>query len=59
MRGIMTARTKEITVLPFESVSQIQIEKAHIAETARKNKMIKAEDAEQLIELLRTESNVL
>jgi hypothetical protein len=55
----MTARTKEITVLPFESVSQIQIEKAHIAETARKNKMIKAEDAEQLIELLRTETNVL
>lgn len=59
MRGIMTARTKEITVLPFEAASQIQIEKADIAETARKNKMIKAEDAEQLIELLRTETNVL
>ena len=38
---------------------QIEIEKADIAETARKNKMIKAEDAEQLIELLRTETNVL
>jgi len=59
MRGIMTARTKEITVLPFDTTSQIQILKADIAETARKNKMIKAEDAEQLIDLLRTETNVL
>jgi len=59
MRGIMTARTKEITVLPFDNTSQIQILKADIAETARKNKMIMAEDAEQLIDLLRTETNVL
>ena len=59
MRGIMTARTKEIAVLPFDTSSQIQILKADIAETARKNKMIKAEDAEQLIDLLRTETNVL
>lgn len=59
MRGIMTARTKEIAVLPFDTSSQIQIQKADIAETARKNKMIKAEDAEQLIDLLRTETNVL
>ena len=59
MRGIMTARTKEIVVLPLESIGQIQIVKADIAETARKNKMIKAEDAEQLIDLLRTETNVL
>ena len=58
MRGIMTARTKEIAVLPFDTSSQIQILHADIAETARKNKMIKAEDAEQLIELLRTETNV-
>ncbi|UAJ14971.1 electron transfer flavoprotein subunit beta/FixA family protein [Aquirufa lenticrescens] len=59
MRGIMTARTKEIAVLPFDTSSQIQILKADIAETARKNKMINAEDAEQLIDLLRTETNVL
>jgi electron transfer flavoprotein beta subunit len=59
MRGIMTARTKEIVVLPLESIGQIQIVKADIAETARKNKMIKAEDTEQLIDLLRTETNVL
>ena len=59
MRGIMTARTKEIVVLPLESASQINIIKADIAETARKNKMIMAEDAEQLIDLLRTETNVL
>jgi electron transfer flavoprotein beta subunit len=58
MRGIMTARTKEIAVLPFDTSSQIQILKADIAETARKNKMIKAEEAEQLIDLLRTETNV-
>ena len=59
MRGIMTARTKEIVVLPLETASQINIIKADIAETARKNKMIMAEDAEQLIDLLRTETNVL
>ena len=59
MRGIMTARTKEIVVLPLESASPINIIKADIAETARKNKMIMAEDAEQLIDLLRTETNVL
>ena len=59
MRGIMTARTKEILVLPLDTSSQVQIIKADIAETARKNKMIKAEDAEQLIDLLRTETNVL
>ena len=59
MRGIMMARTKEIVVLPLESASHIQLIKADIAETARKNKMIKAEDAEQLIDLLRTETHVL
>jgi electron transfer flavoprotein beta subunit len=59
MRGIMTARTKEIVVLPLECNNQVKLVKADIAETARKNKMIKAEDAEQLIDLLKTESNVL
>jgi electron transfer flavoprotein beta subunit len=59
MRGIMTARTKEILILPLDTPSQVQLIKADIAETARKNKMIKAEDAEQLIDLLRTETNVL
>jgi electron transfer flavoprotein beta subunit len=59
MRGIMTARTKEIVVLPFDLADTIQLLKADIAETARRNTMIKAEDAEQLIDLLRTETNVL
>lgn len=59
MRGIMTARTKEIVVIPLTDTSEVQLLKADIAETARKNKMIKAEDAEQLIDLLRTETNVL
>jgi hypothetical protein len=33
--------------------------KASIAETARRNKMINAADAETLIDLLKTETNVL
>jgi electron transfer flavoprotein beta subunit len=59
MRGIMTARTKEILILPLSSPSEVQLVKADIAETARKNKMIIADEAEQLIDLLRTETNVL
>ncbi len=59
MRGIMTARTKEILILPLGSPSEVQLVKADIAETARKNKMIIADEAEQLIDLLRTEPNVL
>lgn len=59
MRGIMTARTKEILILPLSSSSEVQLVKADIAETARKNKMITADEAEQLIDLLRTETNVL
>ena len=59
MRGIMTARTKEILILPLSSPSEVQLVKADIAETARKNKMITADEAEQLIDLLRTETNVL
>lgn len=59
MRGIMTARTKEILILPLGSPSEVQLVKADIAETARKNKMIIADEAEQLIDLLRTETNVL
>ena len=59
MRGIMTARTKEILILPLSSPSEVQLVKADIAETALKNKMITADEAEQLIDLLRTETNVL
>jgi electron transfer flavoprotein beta subunit len=59
MRGIMTARTKEIVVLTLNSDNHIQLVKAEIAETARKHTMIPAENAEQLIDLLRTETNVL
>jgi electron transfer flavoprotein beta subunit len=59
MRGIMTARTKEILILPLSFPSEVQLVKAEIAETARKNKMITADEAEQLIDLLRTETNVL
>jgi electron transfer flavoprotein beta subunit len=59
MRGIMTARTKEINVLPLNPTDSVKLVKASIAETARRNKMIDAADAETLIDLLKTETNVL
>jgi electron transfer flavoprotein beta subunit len=59
MRGIMTARTKEISVLPLNPTDSVKLVKASIAETARRNKMIDAADAETLIDLLKTETNVL
>ena len=59
MRGIMTARTKEISVLPLNPTDSVKLVKASIAETARRNKMIDATDAETLIDLLKTETNVL
>jgi electron transfer flavoprotein beta subunit len=59
MRGIMTARTKEISVLPLIPTDSVKLVRASIAETARRNKMIDAADAETLIDLLKTETNVL
>jgi electron transfer flavoprotein beta subunit len=59
MRGIMTARTKEINVLSLNPTDSVKLVKASIAETARRNKMIDAADAETLIDLLKTETNVL
>ena len=59
MRGIMTARTKEISVLSLNPTDSVKLVKASIAETARRNKMIDAADAETLIDLLKTETNVL
>jgi electron transfer flavoprotein beta subunit len=59
MRGIMTARTKEISVLPLNPTDSVKLVKASIAETARRNKMIDATEAETLIDLLKTETNVL
>ncbi len=59
MRGIMTARTKEISVLALNPTDSVKLVKASIAETARRNKMIDAAEAETLIDLLKTETNVL
>ncbi len=59
MRGIMTARTKEIIVITLNPTDSVKLVKASIAETARRNKMIDAAEAETLIDLLRTETNVL
>lgn len=59
MRGIMTARTKEINVITLNPTDSVKLVKASIAETARRNKMIDAAEAETLIDLLKTETNVL
>jgi electron transfer flavoprotein beta subunit len=59
MRGIMTARTKEIIVITLNPTDSVKLVKASIAETARRNKMIDAAEAETLIDLLKTETNVL
>ena len=59
MRGIMTARTKEIIVITLNPTDSVKLVKASIAETARRNKMIDAAEAETLIDSLKTETNVL
>ncbi|TBH73767.1 electron transfer flavoprotein subunit beta/FixA family protein [Aquirufa nivalisilvae] len=56
MRGIMTARTKEIAVIsPIHSNFEQHIA-AHVVETERLQKMISAEDAESLIDILKSEN---
>lgn len=56
MRGIMMARTKEISVVELSAVSEVQIDKCHVIENTRKQIMISAENAESLIDLLKAES---
>jgi electron transfer flavoprotein beta subunit len=52
MRGIMSARTKEIKVLPAKSYESDYLLNLELVETERKKIMINAENAEQLIDIL-------
>lgn len=56
MRGIMMARTKEIVVMEMNSASTLVLSKCEIVENQRKQIMIAAENAESLIDLLKSES---
>lgn len=60
MRGIMTARTKPIQVVPPVSTDELTtLEKYELPPAKGACKMIPVEEAERLIELLRTEAKVL
>ncbi len=59
MRGIMTARTKTLKVVPPAGESLTAIEKYSLPPAKGACKMIPAEDAGQLIRLLQTEAKVL
>jgi electron transfer flavoprotein beta subunit len=52
MRGIMSARTKEIKVLPAKTYESDYLLNLELVETERKKIMINAENAEQLIDIL-------
>jgi len=60
MRGIMTARTKPLTVLPpVENTSTGKIIRYELPAPKGACKMIPAEEAETLIKLLKTEAKVI
>ncbi len=56
MRGIMMARSKEIIIKELSSSVQVNLEKCEIVENKRKQIMIESENAETLIDLLKSES---
>lgn len=59
MRGIMTARTKPLKIIPASGSALTTTEKYTLPAPKGACKMIPAEDAEKLIELLKTEAKVL
>ncbi len=59
MRGIMTARTKPLAVIPATGNTLTSIHSYELPPEKGACKMISAEDAAQLITLLRTEAKVL
>lgn len=59
MRGIMTARTKPLKVIPASGSALTTTEKYTLPAPKGACKMIPAEEAEKLIELLKTEAKVL
>ncbi|MFY9159471.1 electron transfer flavoprotein subunit beta/FixA family protein [Aquirufa ecclesiirivi] len=56
MRGIMTARTKEITIIAPTKVNFESQISAQVIETERLQKMIPVENAESLIDMLKSEN---
>lgn len=59
MRGIMTARTKPLKVIPAAGSSLTNVDSYSLPPEKGACKMIAAEDAATLIELLKTEAKVL
>ena len=60
MRGIMTARTKPLKVVePADNTTKTTVESFTMPEKKTGVKMIDAENAGELIKLLRTEAKVL
>jgi electron transfer flavoprotein beta subunit len=59
MRGIMTARTKALNVLPASALSKTFVQKYELPAAKGSCKMIDASEAETLIDLLKTEAKVL
>lgn len=59
MRGIMTARTKPLKIIPASGSALTTTEKYTLPAPKGACKMIPAEEAEKLIELLKTEAKVL
>lgn len=60
MRGIMAARTKPLTVVPASSDAKLTSVKVYSTPPEKKGcKMIPAENAEQLIDLLHNEAKVI
>lgn len=59
MRGIMTARTKPLKVIPPSGSALTAIDKYSLPPAKGACKMIPAEEAEKLIELLKSEAKVL
>jgi hypothetical protein len=53
MRGIMTARTKEIKVLPLSCTSSQELISEEINETNRKQLMIAPDELNRLIDYLK------
>jgi electron transfer flavoprotein beta subunit len=52
MRGIMAARTKELTIINPQPHKSPELTKLELVETERKGIMIEAQNAEQIIDLL-------
>jgi len=59
MRGIMTARTKPLKVIPAAGSALTSTDKYSLPPAKGACKMISADEAEKLIDLLRTEAKVL